>query len=180
MSKVKSLVNSVENSRKSYIQTIGQLSKEVTNHKPNESSWNIVEITEHLYWAEFLGVAVMAKVLNEILDGKRELKYDSKNKELTIERVVELTWNQKEEVPDIAAPRVRGSIRFWINSMISLKGILSEFTSNLNDDMLRIIAHAHPISGELDFQQRLEFLRFHIDRHHLQAKRNIKNFKELE
>ena len=74
MSKVKSLVNSVENSRKSYIRTIGQLSKEVTNHKPNESSWNIVEITEHLYWAEFLGVAVMARVLNEILDGKRELK----------------------------------------------------------------------------------------------------------
>ena len=64
--------------------------------------------------------------------------------------------------------------------MISLKGILSEFTSNLNDDMLRIIAHAHPISGELDFQQRLEFLRFHIDRHHLQAKKNIKDFKKLK
>ena len=86
MSKVKSLVNSVENSRKSYIRTIEQLSKEVTNHKPNESSWNIVEITEHLYWAEFLGVAVMAKVLNEILDGKREQKYESKNKGLTIEK----------------------------------------------------------------------------------------------
>ena len=177
MSKVKSLVNSVEISRKSYIQTIGQLSKEVTNHKPNESSWNIVEITEHLYWAEFLGVAVMAKVLKEILEGKRELKYESKNKGLTIERVVELTWNQKEQVPDIAAPRVGGSISFWKNSFVSLKGILSEFTSNLNDDMLRVIAHAHPISGELDFQQRLEFLRFHIDRHHLQAKKNIEELK---
>ena len=176
MSKVKSLVNSIEVSRKSYIQTIGQLSKEVTNHKPNKSSWNIVEITEHLYWAEFLGVAVMAKVLNEILEGKRELKYESKNKELTIEKVVELTWNQKEEVPDIAAPRVGGSISFWINSFISLKDILNEFKNNLTDDMLRVIAHAHPISGELDFQQRLEFLRFHIDRHHLQAKRNIKEY----
>ena len=179
MSKVKSLVNSVENSRKSYIQTIGQLSKEVTNHKPNESSWNIVEITEHLYWAEFLGVAVMAKVLNEILEGKRELKYESKNKGLKIEKVVELTWNRKEQVPDIAAPRVGGSISFWINSFISLKDILKEFTHNLTDDMLRVIAHAHPISGELDFQQRLEFLRFHIDRHHLQAKRNTKDFKQL-
>ena len=176
MSKVISLVNSVENSRKSYIKTIGQLSKEITNHKPNESSWNIVEITEHLYWAEFLGIAVMAKVLNEILEGKRELKYESKNKELTIEKVVELTWNQKEQVPDVAAPRVGGSISFWINSFISLKVILNEFTNNLTDDMLRVIAHAHPISGELDFQQRLEFLRFHIDRHHLQAKRNIKEY----
>ena len=179
MSKVKSLVNSVEISRKSYIQTIGQLSKEITNHKPDESSWNIVEITEHLYWAEFLGIAVMAKVLNEILEGKREIKYESKNKGLKIEKVVELTWNQKEQVPDIAAPRVGGCISFWINSFISLKGILNEFTNNLTDDMLRVIAHAHPISGELDFQQRLEFLRFHIDRHHLQAKRNTKDFKQL-
>ncbi|MDC3051137.1 DinB family protein [bacterium] len=179
MSKVKSLVNSVEISRKSYIQTIGQLSKEITNHKPDESSWNIVEITEHLYWAEFLGIAVMAKVLNEILEGKREIKYESKNKGLKIEKVVELTWNRKEQVPDIAAPRVGGSISFWINSFISLKDILKEFTHNLTDDMLRVIAHAHPISGELDFQQRLEFLRFHIDRHHLQAKRNTKDFKQL-
>ena len=179
MSKVKSLVNSVENSRKSYIRTIGQLSKEVTNHKPNESSWNIVEITEHLYWAEFLGIAVMAKVLNEILEGNREIKYESKNKGLKIEKVVELTWNRKEQVPDIAAPRVGGSISFWINSFSSLKDVLKEFTHNLTDDMLRVIAHAHPISGELDFQQRLEFLRFHIDRHHLQAKRNTKNFKQL-
>ena len=180
MSKVENLVNSVEISRVGYIQTIGELSKEIANHKPNETSWNIVEITEHLYWAEFLGVAFMAKVLNEILEGKRELKYESKNKGLTIEKVVELTWNEKEIVPDIAAPRVSGSITFWINSFISLNGILSEFASNLTDDMLRVIAHAHPISGELDFQQRLEFLRFHIDRHHLQAKRNVKHFKELK
>tara|TARA_B100001121_G_scaffold301968_1_gene313932 strand:+ start:716 stop:961 length:246 start_codon:yes stop_codon:yes gene_type:complete len=78
MSKVKSLVNSVETSRKSYIQTIGQLSKEITNHKSNESSWNIVEIIEDLYWAEFLGVAVMAKVLNEILEGKKSLSMNQK------------------------------------------------------------------------------------------------------
>ena len=180
MSTVEKFLSSIEFSRDSYIQTIGSLSLEITNHKPNEFSWNIVEITEHLYWAEFLGVAVMSKILNEILEGKRELKYESKNKDLTIEKVVELTWNQKEQVPDIAAPRVRGSIRFWINSMISLRGILAEFATNLNDDMLRVIAHAHPISGDLDFQQRLEFLRFHIDRHHLQAKRNIKDFKELK
>ena len=44
--------------------------------------------------------------------------------------------------------------------------------------MLRVIAHAHPISGELDFHQRLEFLRYHIDRH-IYNKRNIKIFLKL-
>ena len=176
MSTVEKLLSSIEFSRDNYLQTIGDISEEITNHKPNESSWNIVEITEHLYWAEFLGVAVMAKVLNEILEGKKELKYDSKNKGLSIEKVIDLTWKEKEQVPDIAAPRVRGSFKFWMTSFISLEKILFEFGNKLTDDMLRVIAHAHPISGELDFHQRLEFLRYHIDRHHLQAKRNIKNF----
>ena len=99
---------------------------------------------------------------------------------MKIEKVVELIWNQKEQLPDVAAPRVGGSISFWINSFISLKGILTEFTNNLKDDKSRVISHAHPISEELDFQQRLEFLRFHIDRHHLQLKRNVKDFKELK
>ena len=176
MSQVKVLINSVEKSRASYLNTVQILSKDNIEYKKNEYSWNIIEITEHLYWAEFLGIAVMAKVLNEILEGKKELKYHSKNKGLSIEKIVGLTWKEKEKVPDIAAPRVRGSFKFWITSFISLEKILFEFGNKLTDDMLRVIAHAHPISGELDFHQRLEFLRYHIDRHHLQAKRNIKNF----
>ena len=178
MSQVKALINSVEKSRASYLNTVQILSKDKIEFKKNENSWNIIEITEHLYWAEFLGVAVMAKVLNEISEGKKELKYDSKNKGLSIEKIIDLTWKEKEEVPDIAAPRVRGSFKFWITSFKSLQNILFEFGNKLTDDMLRVIAHAHPISGELDFHQRLEFLRFHIERHHLQAKRNIKSYLE--
>ena len=82
MSQVEVLINSVEKSRASYLNTVQSLSKDNIEFKKNEHSWNIIEITEHLYWAEFLGVAVMAKVLNEILEGKKELKYDSKNKGL--------------------------------------------------------------------------------------------------
>lgn len=178
MSQVEVLINSVEKSRASYLNTVQRLSKDNIEFKKNEYSWNIIEITEHLYWAEFLGVAVMAKVLNEILEGKKELKYDSKNKGLSIEKVIDLTWKEKEQAPDIAAPRVRGSFKFWITSFISLEKILFEFGNKLTDDMLRVIAHAHPISGELDFHQRLEFLRFHIDRHHSQAKRNIECFND--
>ena len=95
------------------------------------------------------------QVLNEISEGKKELKYDSKNKGLSIEKIIDLTWKEKEEVPDIAAPRVRGSFKFWLTSFTSLQNILFEFGNKLTDDMLRVIAHAHPISGELDFHQRL-------------------------
>ena len=112
MSQVQFLIKSVEKSRASYLNTVQILSKENIEFKKDENSWNIIEITEHLYWAEFLGVAVMAKVLNEILEGKKELKYDSKNKDLSIEKIVDLTWKEKEKVPDIAAPRVRDHLNF--------------------------------------------------------------------
>ena len=36
---------------------------------------------------------------------------------------------------------------------------------DLKENELRLQAHPHPISGPMDFHQRLEFLRFHINRH---------------
>ena len=57
MSQVKVLINSVEKSRASYLNTVQILSKENIEFKKDEYSWNIIEITEHLYWAEFLGSA---------------------------------------------------------------------------------------------------------------------------
>ena len=48
MATVEKLLSSIEFSRDIYIKTIGGLSKEATNHKPTESSWDVVEITEHL------------------------------------------------------------------------------------------------------------------------------------
>ena len=53
MSQVKVLINSVEKSRASYLNTVQILSKDNIEFKKNEYSWNIIEITEHLYWAEF-------------------------------------------------------------------------------------------------------------------------------
>ena len=46
-----------------------------------------------------------------------------------------------------------------------VSNILEAFGHDIRDDELRILAHPHPISGAMDFHQRLEFLRFHIDRH---------------
>jgi uncharacterized damage-inducible protein DinB len=52
-----------------------------------------------------------------------------------------------------------------------LQDILRAFGADLQDDELRVQAHPHPISGAMDFQQRLEFLSFHLARHRGQASR---------
>ena len=54
MSQVKVLINSFKKSRASYLNMLKILSKGNIELKKNEYSWNIIETTEHVYWAEFL------------------------------------------------------------------------------------------------------------------------------
>ena len=54
----------------------------------------------------------MAKVLNEILEGKKELKYDSKNKGLSIEKVIDLTWKEKDRFLTLQLHELGGHLNF--------------------------------------------------------------------
>ena len=133
--------------------------------------WNVIENTEHLFWAEHGGIYGMWKTLHAIREGNYERTFASIHKDMPIEQVIALTWKEKEEVPAVAAPRLGGTLAFWKSSFNSLQEILRAFGGDLQEGELRVQAHPHPLSGALDFQQRLEFLRFHIDRHRGQVSR---------
>jgi hypothetical protein len=92
---------------------------------------------------------------------------------MPIEQIIELTWQTKEKVPAIAAPRLGGPLSFWCNSLNNLQVVLESFGRHIKNDELRVQAHPHPISGPMDFQQRFEFLKFHIDRHREQVLRLV-------
>src|SRR5690606_17219837 len=121
--------------------------------------------TEHLFWAEQIGVFGMWKTLHAIRDGKIARTNESPHKDMPIEQIIEITWQTNEKVPAVAAPRLGGPLSFWKTSLNSLQDVLNAFGRELQDDELRVQAQPHPISGPLDFQQRIEFLRFHINRH---------------
>ena len=169
MSHVRKLIAEVAYARYNYLKQLEPITEQKAQWKPAPDMWNVVEITEHLFWAEQGGILGMWKTLHAIRDGKMERKYDSSHKDMPIEKIIELTWQAKEQVPAVAAPRMGGTISFWRESLKSLQSILEAFGNDIKDDELRILAHPHPISGAMDFQQRLEFLRFHINRHGEQA-----------
>jgi hypothetical protein len=168
MSKVKSLIKEVEIARQDYLTVASQVSESKGLYKPKPDSWNVIEITEHLYWAEHGGLLGMWKTLHAIRAGQYVKTYESKFKNLPIQDIIDLTWQPKEIVPAVAAPRMGGSLIFWNNALASVQLILDAFGNYIQDDELRIQAHPHPISGPLDFHQRLEFLAFHIKRHQKQ------------
>jgi DinB superfamily len=169
MSTVMHLIEEVKLARQSYLSQISQISEVQALFKPTPESWNVTEITEHLYWAEHGGILGMWKTLHAIRTGQYEKKFDSKFKNLPIQEIIDQTWQPKEIVPAVAAPRMGGTLIFWRNALDSLQIVLDAFSKDIQEDELRMLAHPHPISGPLDFQQRLEFLAFHIKRHQAQV-----------
>ena len=121
----------------------------------------------------------MWKTLDAIHTGKMPRQIEFNNQNLSIEIIIANTWKEKEEVPAIAAPRFGGPLAFWQTSLSGLQVLLQQFGDTMSDEDLAVQAHPHPISGALNFQQRLEFLRFHIDRHFVQAERSLTQSKTL-
>jgi hypothetical protein len=169
MRNVDQLILQVKEARSSYCNRISGISETEALWKPSPDAWNTVEITEHLYWAEQGGVAGMWKTLKAIRSGQMEKRFDSPHKNLPVEEIIARTWKEKEIVPPVAAPRQGGMLIFWRYALSSLQLILEGFAQDLHDDELRIQAQPHPISGPMDFHQRLEFLAFHIRRHETQV-----------
>lgn len=178
MTLTENLIADVANARKEYLALIAPINEQQASWKPANDSWNIVDITEHLFWAEQGGIYGMWKTLLAIREGNIPKTYESAHKEFSIEKVIEQTWREKEVVPAVAAPRLGGTLAFWRASLHSLQAILEEFGAFIKDEELRLKAHPHPISGDLDFQQRIEFLRFHINRHKEQVANLIADYNQ--
>lgn len=162
---IQKLIQDVSIARTQYIDKVAGISEAQASWKPDAEVWNVVEITEHLFWAEQGGIFGMWKTLHAIREGSMGRTFESPHKNMPVEKVILTTWQPKEKVPAVAAPRLGGLLSFWKPSLSSLQEVLNAFGQDLQEDELRLQAHPHPISGPLDFQQRIEFLRFHINRH---------------
>jgi hypothetical protein len=169
MHTIQKLIQDVSAARTQYLDQIADVTEIHARWKPDPEVWNVIENTEHLFWAEQGGVFGMWKSLHAIREGNMPRTYESIHKDMPIEQIIDMTWQPKEKVPAVAAPRLGGPLSFWMVSLNSLQDVLGAFGQDLKEDELRLQAHPHPISGALDFQQRIEFLRFHLNRHREQV-----------
>ncbi len=174
MNIIQKLIQNVSTARTQYLDEIATVTELQARWKTEPEVWNIIEITEHFFWAEQGAILGMWKTLHGIRNGNVVRTCDSIHKDMPIEQIIDLTWQPKEKVPAVAAPRLGGPLSFWKPSLNSLQDVLGSFGEDLKEDELRLQAHPHPISGALDFQQRVEFLRFHINRHQEQVSQLLK------
>jgi hypothetical protein len=138
MNTVKKLIQEVSTARKAYLNQIKNISEMQAHWKPSSEVWSVVEITEHLFWAEHGGIAGMWKTIHAIREGKIDRKFESIHQDMPIEQIIDLTWKPKEIVPSVAAPRLGGPLHFWTISLDSLQKVLDAFGSDLKENELRL------------------------------------------
>lgn len=169
MPQLDQLLNEVAEARTRYIDAVSKLTEEQAHWKPSPDIWSAVDNTEHLYWAEHGGIWGMWRAFHAKRAGTPIWEGERIHKGLPVEEIVARTWQPKEKVPAIAAPRMGGPLVFWLSAFSSLQQPLSDLAKALADEDLETLIHPHPISGPIDIRQRFEFLRFHIDRHRNQV-----------
>ncbi len=165
------LHKSIEAARSSFIHSASGLTSLQAKFKPSEQEWSILEITEHIVWAEQIGICGMFKAIEGVLETKPIWEGNSPNEGLSIEQIVEKTWQPKEKVPKVAEPKWGGTLDFWITGLKNNTSLLNELIIKANSIDLSKAIYPHPISGPMNVIQRLEFLRFHLERHEGQIKR---------
>ena len=165
MNEVASLISEVEASRRRVLAATSALSSDQGAFKPAPDQWSVTEVLEHLVLAETGGINFIWRAAEGFKVGAPLWTGASPNDGRTIEEVVERTWKPKEVAPESATPRMGGPVQYWVAALTACQPVLARLGSELAGLDLSAIVYPHVLSGPLDARQRLQFLRFHLDRH---------------
>ena len=169
----KALLHKVAVARKQFINAASSLSSSQSQFKPGPEVWSVTEIAEHMVWAEMGGINGIWKTYHAIKAKQPLWSGEAIHHGLAIEVIIEKTWKPKEQVPETAKPRWGGPVEYWILALQNCQPLLEALLNELEGEDLEQIIYPHIISGPLNVIQRLEFLRFHLNRHEQQ----IENLK---
>lgn len=168
---MKNLINDVARARSEFILSTSMLTQMQAEFKPSPEEWSVIDNVEHMVWAELGGINGMWKAAEGIRQNRPIWVGENPNEGLSIEKIIDRTWQPKEKVPETAKPRWGGPLHYWIISLENCQMLLEAFVHSITDLDVEKIIYPHIISGPLTVRQRLEFLRFHLDRHRDQIER---------
>jgi len=171
------LIKKVEEARTRFIEACSGLSKKDSTYKESADSWSIANIAEHMVRAEWGGVNGIWQAIEGFRNHQPVWSGDNPNHGLSIEEVVEKTWQTVQPAPEVARPQWGGPIEFWLINLRNCSITLAETLKQMEGLDPEAIIYPHPISGPLNVKQRMEFLRFHMERHIHQIERIKKSMK---
>lgn len=162
------LFDEIKTSRSRVVQLTQNVSTELGMLRIKPDSWNIQEVIEHLVLAERGGFDLIYTAAESFRNGNPIWSKPSVNDGLSIEEIIKNTWKPKEKAPESATPSGKWSLGVWLSHFKNCDDLLLNLKEVLEDLPLDKVIYPHFLCGPLNVIQRLEFIRFHIDRHYAQ------------
>ncbi|MBN4072383.1 DinB family protein [bacterium AH-315-F03] len=178
MRDVDGLISEVGEARQEVLDAARRFTLEQQSFKPVPGSWSLSEILEHLVLAEHVGINFIWRAVVNYKQGGAVSPNKSPNNGLSIDEIITNTWQLKETAPESATPSLGGPTGFWIVTLESLQSVLEQLGTELKTVNICDVIFSHFLCGPLDAGQRLQFLRFHLDRHlkQIEALENDQDF----
>jgi len=161
-------LNKIKASRSQIIELANNISPVQGSIKIEPDMWNIQEVIEHLVLAEKGGFNLIYTAAEKFRIGEPVWTGKSENEGLSIEEIIMNTWKPKEKAPESATPKGKWSLGVWLSHFQNCDDLLKNLNVIVEDLPLNKVIYPHFLCGPLDIIQRLEFIRFHIDRHQSQ------------
>jgi hypothetical protein len=136
--------------------------------KPDPAEWSIAENVEHLVLAEQGSLNRVWAAADGLRHGQRAWAGEPVHRGKAIEQIVAETWAPGQQAPDVATPRRRGPLAYWIVAIQCNQPMLEALPAALAGLEPAEVVTPHPVSGPWDAGQWLAFVRFHLDLHRQQ------------
>jgi len=168
MATISTLINDVNAARRRVLATVENLSPYQEQLRLGPDEWSVPQVIEHLVLAEQGGIYGMWFGLQSARSGSGEWDGELPHRGRTIEEIIALTWREQEDAPPDAVPKIDGPLAFCVAELEMCQYLLMSLGTALHGLDPETVIHPHFLMGPLDVDQRLQFLRWHLDHHRAQ------------
>ena len=172
---VPTLINDVNSARRRVLATVENVSPDQEQLRLGPDEWSVPQVIEHLVLAEQGGIYGMWTALQAARNGDGDWDEDLPHRGRTIEEIIALTWREREDAPPAAVPDIDGPLAFCVTELEACQYLLASLGTALHGLDPETIIHPHFLMGPLDVNQRLQFLRWHLDHHRAQIVEILEN-----
>lgn len=169
---IQTLYDKMESTRKALFSKLDGYTSEKMNQKPDENTWSVIQVMNHLSGAE--GGSV--KYMNKKLSFNPKLKKAGLGSSLRYMLLITaFSLPLKFKVPDVVGQPSNDdnydeAKAKWDKVRADLKTLLE----SLNEDQLKAELWKHPSAGKMNMRYALKFMQEHFDRHQGQIERILK------
>lgn len=137
-------------------QTVSELDEEQLNRKPAPEQWSVMQVLRHLNLME----RIIVKQAELALQKEQNVTVDKKPYELSLDRS-----RSVDAPPHLQPPAEPESLADVRRDLEQSHQALTDFAQSNDSSLLRSKSFPHPVFGEMDLAQWVDFASYHEERH---------------